>query len=78
MRGFFGLCFECLGLCVRHDGNIRFSVALLLEFYRTVHLGVQGVVFTGIYVLSGIVFCPALSDDDVPSDGRLSAEDLNT
>ena len=65
-------------LCYRFNRNRRTVQTALLEFYGAIHKRIERVVFSNADVLARIVFCAALTYDDVTSLGEFAAEELQT
>ena len=52
--------------------------AVVAEIYDTVSQCVQSVVTAHTHVLSGVVYCASLANQDVACDAVLTAKNLNT
>ena len=66
----------CL-LAERGNAYVRFSFALLAEFYRSVDESEERVVLAHAYVLTGVVHRAALANDDVARLCELTAEQFD-
>ncbi len=68
--GFLSLRLE------RLYGNKGFPSGFLVETDNPVNLGVQGMIFPYIHIVSGIVPGSPLSNDNISGNGFLAAKDL--
>ena len=66
----------CL-LAERGNAYVRFSFALLAEFYRSVDESEERVVLAHAYVFTGVVHRAALANDDVARLCELTAEQFD-
>ena len=62
----------------RDDVNVRTILSLLLEFHDAVCKCEQSVVFAHAYIVTRIVLCAALTNDDVACDDCLSTENFHS
>lgn len=60
------------------DGDKRLAFFLLLELDNAIAQGIQGVILAHADVLARIVFCAALTNDDVASNSGLSTEEFDS
>ena len=65
------LCF-CLRL--RLNGDVRAVVPFLAEYHHAVHQCKQGMVFADTYIISGVVYCSALTHENVAGLCSLTPE----
>ena len=70
------MCLLSWVLCLGNGLNtyIGFVVAFLAERNNTVHECIQRVVTTHSHIFTGVVYCSALTYDDVAGFGELSAK----
>ena len=61
----------------QHGVNTAVAVATA-EFHLAIYESIESVVFTHTYILTRIVNCTTLANDDVASDAVLTTPNLNT
>ena len=76
----FGISFVCimLSFCLRYYRNSALVLATLVEIHNAVNESVQGVVLADTHILTRVVLCATLANDDVAGDNLLSTPNLNT
>ena len=73
-----GVLLYRLWLCLWSNRDVRLVVNLLLEGNYTVNKCVECVIFAHTYVLTCIVNCTSLTDQNVTSLGNLATEQFDT
>ena len=72
------MCLFLLCFCFRYYRNCALVITAFVEVYHTVNESIQGVVLADTHVLTWVVLCAALANDDVAGDTLLATPDLNT
>lgn len=72
------LFFSVLRFSLGKHGNDAAVQASALEVDNTVGQGEERVVLTHAYVFARVVYCAALTNDDVASNANLTTPNLNT
>ena len=67
-----------LSFCLRYYRNSALVLATLVEIHNAVNESVQGVVLADTHILTRVVLCATLANDDVGGDNLLSTPNLNT
>ena len=70
--------FVMLSFCLRYYRNSALVSAALVEIHNAVNESVESIVFADTYILTRVVLCAALANDDVACDNLLAAPNLNT
>ena len=72
------MCLFLLCFCFRYYRNCALVITAFVEIYHTVNESIQGVVLADTHVLTRVVLCAALANDDVAGNTLLTTPDLNT
>ena len=82
LTGLFSVRFQTMLLCHlalnRDDVNVRTIFSLSCEFHDAVCKCEQSVIFAHAYIVTRIVLCAALTNDDVACDYCLSTENFHS
>lgn len=70
-------CCYCLGFCIWYYRNNALVAASFLEVYYSVYQSKEGIVFANTDIVSGVVLCAALANDNVAGDNLLATPNLN-
>lgn len=62
-----------LSFCLRYYRNSALVLATLVEIHNAVNESVQGVVLADTHILTRVVLCATLANDDVAGDDCLAA-----
>lgn len=77
MRGLVRLDM-CLKLSLGQNAHRGAIATTSLESHNAIGEGIQRIVLTHSYILTGIVTCTTLANDDVAGNALLTTKNLNT